>query len=84
VALLATPRASKTAVVGVHDGRLKVQVAAPPVDGEANKALVAWLARALGVPRAAVTLRAGQSSRQKLFEVTGVSVGEARSALLPR
>ncbi len=83
VAVHATPRASRTAVTGLHGGRLKVQVAAPPVDGEANDALVAWLAKALGVPRAAITLRQGHGSRQKVFEVAGVSLSEARAALLP-
>ncbi|MEI7705505.1 MAG: DUF167 domain-containing protein, partial [Deltaproteobacteria bacterium] len=49
--VLVQPRASRTRVVGEHDGRLKVQLAAPPVDGEANEALVAFLAGKLRVRR---------------------------------
>ncbi len=47
--LLVQPRASRTRVVGEHDGRLKIQLAAPPVDGEANAALLAFLADLLGL-----------------------------------
>ncbi len=51
LAVLVQPRASRTRVVGEHDGLLKIQLAAPPVDGEANAALLEFLARQLGVPR---------------------------------
>ena len=57
--VLVQPRASRTRVVGVHDGRLKVQLAAPPVDGEANAALVDFLADALGARRSDVAIERG-------------------------
>lgn len=53
------PRASREAIVGEHDGALKVALTAPPVDGAANAALVALIAGALGVPKRAVTLVRG-------------------------
>ena len=61
----AQPGAKKTAMVGLHGDRLKVRLAAPPVDGKANKVLIAWAAKTFGVSRSAVRLIRGQSSRQK-------------------
>ncbi len=65
------PRASKTAAAGTHDGALKVRVAAPPVEGAANDELVRYLARALGVPRSAVQIVAGHSSKSKRVRAEG-------------
>jgi uncharacterized protein (TIGR00251 family) len=81
VAVHAAPRASRTEVVGLHAGRLKVAVAAPPVDGEANAALIAFLARALGVRRADVTLVHGASGRSKTFAIRGLSREAVAAAL---
>jgi len=80
--LLVQPRASRTRVVGEHDGRLKIQLAAPPVDGEANAALVAFLAGALRVKRADVALLAGETGRRKRVRIGGVSAAAASAALL--
>jgi uncharacterized protein len=71
--LLVQPRASRTRVVGVHDGRLKVQLAAPPVDGEANLALVDFLAGALGVKKSTIEIRLGETGRRKTVRVHGAS-----------
>lgn len=71
------PRAARTEMVGAHGDALKVRVAAPPVDGAANQALVRFLAGRLGVPRAAVTVASGQGSRTKVLRVTGITVAEA-------
>jgi len=68
------PRASRSAIEGLHGGALKVRLHAPPVDGAANDALVVLLADALGVPRRAVRVVAGGSSRRKVVEVAGVDV----------
>jgi uncharacterized protein (TIGR00251 family) len=70
--VLVQPRASKTRVVGEHDGRLKIALAAPPVDGEANEALIRFLADALGVPKRQVELVAGATGRRKTLRVEGV------------
>jgi uncharacterized protein (TIGR00251 family) len=80
--LLVQPRASRSRVVGEHDGRLKIQLAAPPVDGEANAALVAFLAEALGVKRADVALLAGETGRRKRVRIAGVAAAAAAAALL--
>jgi uncharacterized protein (TIGR00251 family) len=72
--VLVQPRASRTRIVGEHDGRLKIQLAAPPVEGEANTELVAFLAELLRVKKAAVTLMRGETGRRKTVRVDGVDV----------
>lgn len=67
------PGAKKTECAGRHGDALKIRLAAPPVDGKANEALLRYLADALDLPRAAVTLKSGQSSRRKLVEISGCS-----------
>lgn len=70
LALRVTPGADRTRVTGrLADGRLQVRVAAPPERGEANDELVRFLARALGLPRAAVRVARGRTSRDKLVDV---------------
>jgi uncharacterized protein (TIGR00251 family) len=82
--LLIQPRASRTRVVGEHDGRLKLQLAAPPVDGEANAALVEFLARALGVRKGEVTVLRGETGRRKTVRVAGVTAAQVEAGLGPR
>jgi hypothetical protein len=79
--LLVQPRASRTRAVGEHGGRLKLQVAAPPVDGEANAAVLEFLVEALGVRRADVTLVRGESGRRKTVRVQGIDAARAAAAL---
>ena len=64
------PGARKTEIAGVHGDALKIRLAAPPVDGKANAALIAFVAQHLDLPKSAVTLRSGQTSRRKVLEVT--------------
>ena len=66
------PRASRSEIVGEHSGALRVRLAAPPVDGAANEALVDLLAKALHVPRRDVRIVSGATSRRKVVEVDGV------------
>ena len=75
------PRASRSECVGLIGGELKIRLAAPPVDGAANDALVRFLAQALGVPRATVVLAAGASSRSKVIEVRDVDEGVVQARL---
>ena len=67
------PRASRSRVVGEHDGTLRVRVAAPPVEGAANRELIRTLARALDVPARAVEITSGHASKLKQVRVTGVA-----------
>jgi uncharacterized protein (TIGR00251 family) len=75
------PRATRTTLAGAHGDALKVRLAAPPVDGKANDALIAFLAETLDVPRRAVRIVAGATSRDKTVEVDGITAAAARSAL---
>jgi uncharacterized protein len=75
-----TPRGGRNRVDRVVDGVLRARVSAPPVDGEANEALVALLAHELDVPRGAVRIVAGATSRVKTVAVEGITAAalEAR------
>ena len=64
------PRASRSEIAGEHNGALRVRIAAPPVDGAANRELIAVLAKALHVPRSAVAIDAGHNSRTKRVTVS--------------
>lgn len=64
------PGAKKTEVCGLHGDALKIRLAAPPVDGKANAALLAFVADRLDLPKSAVSLKSGQTSRRKVVEVT--------------
>ncbi len=77
-----TPRAGRDEIVGWREADvLGVRVAAPPVEGEANRALTEVLARALRVPRSAVTVVRGDRGRDKLVEVAGLSADDLRARL---
>ena len=72
------PGAKKSGVAGPHGEALKLRVAAPPVEGKANAALVAFIAEALGLPRRSVSVVQGQLSREKLVLVADASADPAR------
>jgi hypothetical protein len=75
------PRASKSEIVGEHDGALKVRIASPPVDGAANVELSRLLAKTLGVAKGAVEIVSGQTSKAKQIRITGVKAEELRNLL---
>lgn len=77
------PGAKTTQIAGEHGNALKIRLAAPPVDGKANAALLAFLAESLRLPKQAVVLKSGQSSRQKLVEICGSTSENLLKALLP-
>lgn len=81
LAVRAQPRSSREAIVGVENGRLKVKLTAPPVEGEANEALCRLLAKALGLAKSSVTVVRGDASREKWLEVSGLSPEQGRIAL---
>lgn len=63
------PGAKKTEVAGIHGDALKIRLAAPPVDGKANAALIEFVADRLGLAKSAVALKSGQTSRRKVLEI---------------
>lgn len=69
LALAVAPQAKRTGADGLHDGALRVRLAAPPVDGKANAMLLAWLADELGCPRRDLSLLRGDTARRKWVEI---------------
>lgn len=67
------PGAKTTEVAGRHGDALKIRLAAPPVDGKANEALLRFVAETLGLAKSAVQLKSGQTSRRKVLEIVGSS-----------
>ena len=76
--VVAHPGAGRSEVAGQHGDALRVKVAAPPVDGRANRAVIELIAELFGVKSAQVTLDRGESSRSKRLRVEGVSPEQAR------
>lgn len=70
------PRSSRNLIDGVHGGALKVRLTAPPVENEANKSLIDFLAKALGLKKSMLTLEAGHKSKDKRVRVDGLTPGE--------
>ena len=75
------PRAARTEVVGTHGGAVKIRLAAPPVDGAANDALVEFLSDRLGTRKTNVRVVSGHASRRKVIEIDGVDTATIRSSL---
>ncbi|MDD3118125.1 MAG: DUF167 domain-containing protein [Victivallales bacterium] len=75
------PRAGREGIGGLHDGAVKIALKAPPVEGKANAALLKFLAERLHLPKAAVSLRVGATSRHKLVEAEGITPEAAAAAL---
>jgi uncharacterized protein (TIGR00251 family) len=81
-AIRVQPRASRNAVAGEMGDALKLALTAPPVEGKANEACVEFLANLLKVPRSSVTIASGESSRNKVIRITGLSAGQVERRLL--
>ena len=81
ISVYVPPRASKTAIAGLHDGAIKIRLAAPPVDGAANAALIEFIAERLGVARSRVRLVSGASARRKIIEIEGVDEASVAAVL---
>ncbi|MBI2602716.1 MAG: YggU family protein [Deltaproteobacteria bacterium] len=79
--LYVQPAAKRTEWAGEHGGRLRVRVASPPVDGAANEALIAFVAKTFGIKKREVTIRKGESARQKTLALASVTIEEAWECL---
>ena len=76
------PGAKHNAIIGTHDGALKVSLTTPPADGRANTALIAFLSERLHVPRAHIELLTGATNRSKTLHITGLTTAEVEAKLL--
>jgi uncharacterized protein (TIGR00251 family) len=72
------PRSSKNEISGITGDQLRVKLTAPPVDGEANKALIKYLGQVFGCGKGKIRIIRGASGRCKLLEVTGITEKEVR------
>jgi len=66
------PRSSKDQIIGLHNGRLKIKISAPPVDGKANQNLIEFIAKALGVSKSKIEIVKGRSSKLKTLRISGI------------
>jgi uncharacterized protein (TIGR00251 family) len=83
LAIRVTPRASKNRILEIlGDGTVKIQLTAPPVDGEANAKLIAFLADVLGVAKSHIEIVAGATGRDKLVTVTGMNAAALHQRIL--
>jgi uncharacterized protein (TIGR00251 family) len=76
------PRGGRDAVVGERDGAVLIRISAPPVDGKANAALIAFVAKTIGVPKSSVTIVRGEAARNKVIRVEGHAPADVRAVLL--
>lgn len=83
LAVQAVPRASRTEVVDFPEDRCRIKVKAPPVEGEANAALIAFLAKLFGLPKKQVLLEQGAHGKQKVFLLVGIDPATAEGILSP-
>jgi uncharacterized protein (TIGR00251 family) len=81
VTVRAKPRASHSRIARVDGLKVEVALAAPPVDGAANEALIELLAKALSLSKSSLTLVLGQTSKHKVVEITGLSSDEVTARL---
>ena len=81
VGIKVAPGSSRTAIAGIHDGSLKVKVAAPPEKGKANKELTEFLAKTFDLNKSNVTVVAGRHSRDKQVTLEGLTESEFRQSL---
>jgi uncharacterized protein len=75
------PRARKNAITGMVGDAVKLSLTAPPVDGQANAACIAFFAKLFRVPRSSVTIAAGESSRTKVIRIAGMAATVAEQIL---
>lgn len=83
VNVLVVPRASRSRIMGVHDDRLKIQITAPPVEGQANEALRRLLSKLLDIPRAQIEVVGGASGRRKTVRLARVAAHHVLLRLSP-
>jgi uncharacterized protein len=82
-AVRVVPRASRDAIEGEWQGAIKIRLAAPPVDDRANESLCRLLAARLSIPRSAVRIVAGERSRTKHVEISGVNPQQVLDLIAP-
>jgi len=80
--LRVVPNAKRTQIDGVLGAQLKIRLHAPPVDGKANRELISFISKTLGVRKSACTITHGEACRDKTIQIQGISVEQSRHSLL--
>ncbi len=81
IEVMVQPRASRDQIVGLHGDAIKIRLTAPPAEGKANAALIAFLSKKLGVPKSSITILRGKAGRRKSITVSGITLSDARRIL---
>ena len=81
LSLYVQARSGRTVIVGLHGDAVKLRLSAPPVDGKANKALIAFWSKFLKIPKSAVTIKSGRQSRMKKNVLIGVNEQQVRDLI---
>jgi uncharacterized protein len=81
VHLHVSPRAKFSEIAGLHNGALKVKITAPPVDDAANRAIIEYFSKLLGIPRSNLKILAGNKSREKVLLIKGISQANFMSCI---
>lgn len=79
--IVVQPKSSRDEIAGIHGDRLKIKLTAPPVDGKANAALIAFLAKKLGIAKSRITIVRGETGRKKTLFIDTATEHEVRSVL---
>ena len=82
IKLYVQPRASKNEIAGLYKDALKIRLTSPPVDGKANKALIAFLAQCLNLPKTSLSIQSGHHNRNKVVHIKGCSEKNVRDLFL--
>jgi uncharacterized protein (TIGR00251 family) len=80
--VIVQPKSSRNEIAGMHGDRLKIKLTAPPVDGKANAALIAFLAKKLGITRSRITILRGETGRKKTLLIHSLSEEDIHALLL--
>jgi hypothetical protein len=83
IAIRVQPGASRNGAAVDSEGRIRVALTSPPVEGKANLALVKFLSKSLGVPKRCISIVTGEKSRDKIVAIEGLSEAEIRGRLIP-
>lgn len=79
--LFVQPKASKNEIIGPHNNELKIKITSPPVDGQANEAVIRFIAKTLSISKNEVQLIRGESSRHKVLKILGISIETVANSL---
>lgn len=81
--LFVQPKSSKNEIVGPHNDELKVKITSPPVDGQANEAVIKFFSKLLRIPKGQIELIRGETSRHKVIKIHGLSTEDLQKIVNP-